>query len=218
MTKFEDIRRVYAESHERYGDTSAALLTPKGRHDLRFLPIMEILKNRTEGSLLDYGCGIGLLYESIRKAKLEVEYTGWDMTPSFIESCQQRFGSTERFRLIEPDTPIAEKFDFVVCSGVFNLATSEDEGESHTYVRERLRQLLSVTDQVLTCDFLSPFVDFKQDGAQHIAIELVAKWLVESGHRRFIIRHDLLPYEFTVVVYKDSRIIRPQNVYESQPS
>ena len=218
MTKFGDIRRVYAESHKRYGDTSAALLTPKGRHDLRFLPIMEILKNRTEGSLLDYGCGIGLLYESIRKANLEVKYTGWDMTVSFIESCQHRFGSTERFRLIEPDTPITEHFDFVVCSGVFNLATSEDEGESHTYVRERLYQLLSVTDQVLTCDFLSPFVDFEQDGAQHVAIELVAKWLVESGHRRFIIRHDLLPYEFTVVVYKDSTIIRPQNVYESEPS
>lgn len=218
MTKFEEIRRAYTENHRRYGNTSAALLTPKGRHDLRFLPIMEILKSRKAGSLLDYGCGIGLLYESIREAKLEVEYTGWDMTRSFIESCQHRFESSERFRWIEPDTPIVEHFDFVVCSGVFNLATSEDQSESRMYVRDRLSQLLSVTDQVLTCDFLSPYVDFKQDGAQHIEIELVAKWLVEAGHRRFLIRHDLLPFEFTVVVYKDSTIIRPQNIYESDPS
>ena len=78
---------------------------------------------------------------------------------------------------------------------------------------KRIEQLLSITDEVFICDFLSSFVDFKQDRAQHIQIEKIAHWLVSCGHRRFVFRHDVLPYEYTVIVYKDDLVDKVRNVY-----
>lgn len=212
--RFDSIRDLYRVSHEQHGDSPAALLTPKGRHELRFRPVVEELERFPSASVLDYGCGIGLLLSHLLSRFGDVDYTGLDITPSFVESCKSRLGDNGRFELIQPDQPIANRYDIVVISGVFNLTTSEDPAASLAYVERRLGELLEVCNEVLIVDFLSPFVDYVQEGAQHIPVETVCEWLVDSSLRRFVVRHDLLPYEYTVVVYKDSRIRRPENIFE----
>jgi len=211
--EFERIREMYAAGHRTHGDTSAALMTPKGRHDLRFRPVVEELRRNPSMSVLDYGCGLGHLLMELAPEFPDVRYTGVDITPSFIESCNRRLGNAGKFELVEPDGPIGGTYDIVVCSGVFNLKTSESPVESLAYVENRIAELLAVCREVFICDFLSPFVDFEQDGAQHIPIETVAGWLVKRSLRRFVVRHDLLPYEFTVVVRMDSTIKRPENIF-----
>ncbi len=211
--RFEFNRALYSRSHEQFGDSSAALLTPKGRHEIRFRPVLEVLNARPNSSVLDYGCGLGFLYDFLCENNLMLDYTGVDMTSSFIESCQKRIGGDAKFRVIEPSERLQESFDVVVCSGVFNLVTSDDAAESLHYVRSRLSELLRATRHALVCDFLSPFVDFQQPTAQHVSIETVTTWLVDMGFRRFQIRHDLLPYEYTIVVFINSSIARPQNVF-----
>lgn len=215
---FELIRDLYSEGHKRYGDSSAALLTPKGRHEFRFRPVVEALLANAHVSVLDYGCGLGFLCEFLREHGLSVDYTGVDMTPSFIKSCRERLGAYGQFELVGPQTKLSGKFDVVVCSGVFNLATSDDVQESLLYVQSRLCDLIDVTNHLLICDFLSPFVEFRQPRAQHIDIDVVSGWFVEMGLRRFHIRHDLLPYEYTLIVYKDSEILRPENIFKSTRS
>lgn len=211
---FDSIRDLYSRSHERHGDSSAALLTPKGRHELRFRPVVEELVRRPAASVLDYGCGIGLLLSHLRSTIGDVDYTGLDITPSFVESCRSRLGDHGRFELIEPEQPIASRHDIVVSSGVFNLKSSADDVESLDYVERRIGELLEACNEVLICDFLSPFVDYAQEGAQHIPVETVCGWFTGRSLRRFVVRHDLLPYEYTMVVYKDSRIRRPDNIFE----
>lgn len=213
MNSFDEIRNLYLKSHEEHGDTPAALFTPKDRHEQRFRPILEVLQSRNAKSLLDYGCGLGQLRAYLAEMNVRIQYTGWDITPSFIMSCQSRFGTASRFEIVDPEAQLSEHFDIVVCSGVFNLSTSDDSNESLEYVLNRINQLLTITDQVFICDFLSPFVDFKQDRAQHIQIEKIAHWLIRCGYRRFVFRHDVLPYEYTVVVYKNDLVDKVKNVY-----
>lgn len=213
MNSFDEIRNLYTKSHVEHGDTPAALLTPKDRHEQRFRPILEMLQSHNVKSLLDYGCGLGQLRAYLDEMNVNIEYTGWDITPSFIMSCQSRFGTASRFEIVDPEAQPSEHFDMVVCSGVFNLSISDDLNESLEYVLKRIEQLLSITDEVFICDFLSSFVDFKQDRAQHIQIEKIAHWLVSCGHRRFVFRHDVLPYEYTVIVYKDDLVDKVRNVY-----
>jgi len=214
MHNFEQIRGSYAEAHKQYGDTSAAQFTPKGRHEERFRPAIELLKRGSFRSILDYGCGLGFLLEHLIAEGVPIEYTGWDITPSFISSCNRRFGSIGNFKVIDPLAPLSGSFDAVVCSGVFNLSTSQDSSASLEYVRTRLASLLSIAREFLLCDFLSPYVDFTQPDAQHIDPSTVVGWLIDLGFRRFQIRHDLLPYEYSILVFRNSQIIRPKNVYE----
>lgn len=216
MNQFDRIRDLYTSSHHRHGDSSAAMLTPKGRHSLRYRPVTEYLLMYPNKSILDYGCGLGFLKSHLDAHGVSADYTGMDITHSFIESCRRRHSSAARFGLVDPLQPIQEKFDAVFCSGVFNIVTSSDPTESMSYVRLRLEQLLVSTKEVLFCDFLSPLVDFKQEEAQHIDFRTVLDWLKDWDLRRFVIRHDLLPYEFMIAIYKNDQIKKPENIYESQ--
>jgi len=213
--QFEKIKLMYGESFRLHGDSPASLLTPKGRNELRFRAIDPFVKGSGITSVLDYGCGLGYLFEYLRNERLEFSYCGMDVMPEFVESCIKKYSSAATFEKIEPKASISGHYDVVFSSGVFNLQTHADREESKSYAFKRLEQLFVATRQVLVCDFLSPFVDFMQPESQHFTIEEITEFCFRSLSRRFVIRQDLLPYEFTLIVWKDSQIKRPENIYSA---
>ncbi|MEO0396996.1 MAG: class I SAM-dependent methyltransferase [Cyanobacteria bacterium P01_A01_bin.137] len=213
VDRFENVKEMYEESFKRYGDSPASLLTPKGRSELRFRAIDPFVAGR-KVRVLDYGCGLGYLYEYLIQAGYEVEYTGVDIVPSFIETCCNKHSNTAKFQLVEPEAEIDGVFDVVFSSGVFNLVTNQDNQISKTYAFRRIKHLFAAASEVLICDFLSPFVDFKQDQAQHFEIDEIASFCSKTLTRRFVLRHDLLPYEFTLLAYQKAGIKRPENFFE----
>lgn len=209
---FKQIIEQYTQSHQTYGDTPHAIMTPKGRNDLRYSPITSFINHGTQ-SLLDYGCGIGLLYNYIKLNGWSIDYTGYDITPSFIKSCEFNCPDGD-FKLIEPDQEIHQMFDIVFASGVFNLKSSNSDINSKEYTFDRIAKLFEATNNVLICDFLSDNVDYRQDGAQHFSASDIASFCQQRLTRKFMIRHDILPYEFTLIAFKDDSILRPSNIYK----
>jgi len=210
---FELIKKLYKDSFETHGVSSSAMLMPKGRHDARFGMLCQLLSDLEAPSLLDYGCGLGFLCEYLQTHRPDVHYCGMDMVPDFIGSCLQRLGTKGRFETISPDQVIDETFDVVYASGVFNLSTSADELESLNYVKDRLHSLFAIARKALVVDFLSPDVDFVQTGAQHIHYETLLDWLVPGLTRRWSLLHHYLPYEYSLVLYRDDQVLRPSNTF-----
>lgn len=62
-------------------------------------------------------------------------------------------------------------------------------------------------------DFLSAFVDFQQDGGMHFGVDEIASFCVRDLSRRFQIRHDLLPYEFTLIAHRDGAVKHPESIF-----
>jgi SAM-dependent methyltransferase len=210
---FEQIKKTYSEQFIKHGDSPSSLLTPKGRNALRFRSIDAFLA-RKELRILDYGCGLAYLYPYVFSLDRNVRYTGVDITPEFIIACREKYPLAD-FREIDALGKVDGHYDVVFASGVFNLCTHTDQERSISYVFERLSYLFSLCQDVLICDFLSSFVDFQQPGSQHFSIDEIANFCVRNLSRRFQIRHDLLPYEFTLIVWKDGSIKRPNNVYQA---
>lgn len=210
--RFGDIRGMYRASFELHGDSPASLLTPKGRQDLRF-GVLDPFVQRNGASLLDYGCGLGHLFDHLRSQGRDVNYCGIDMLPEFVQACRAKHGDLARFDLINPEEPPPEGHDIVFASGVFNLQSHADRRVSRDYTFARVEQLFRVAKTVLVCDFLSSLVDFEQAGAQHFSPDEIAQFCAGRLTRRFQIRHDLLPYEFTLIAWRDDEIQRPQNRY-----
>ena len=119
------------------------------------------------------------------------------------------------FDLIDPTRPICGEYDIVFASGVFNLMTHDSEIISKEYALERIEYLFSITNEILVCDFLSSLVDFKQSKAQHFSPSEIVEFCSNKLSRRFKLRHDLLPYEMTLIVWKNDEIHRPDNIYSS---
>lgn len=210
--KFDEVRALYEDLHREHGDSPAALMTPKGRNEIRFLSVLPLL-TRPKMRILDYGCGLGYLYDFLAKNGQDVEYTGVDITPSFIESCRKAYPDGS-FELISPEAELEGRFDIVFSSGVFNIATHENEELSKAYAFDRIRHLFDLASEALVCDCMSGYVDFQQEGALHFSVSELSDFCVANLGRRFVIRHDLLPYETTVIAYKNSDIRRPDNVFE----
>ena len=213
MEGFEEIKGMYVEALRRHGDSPASLLTPKGRSHLRFRAIKEQV-NKNGLKILDYGCGLGFLYDYLSKTKFSFEYTGIDIVPQFIDSCKSKYPKA-CFDVIDPTRPICGEYDIVFASGVFNLITHESEIISKEYALERIEYLFSITNKILVCDFLSSLVDFKQYKAQHFSPSEIVEFCSNKLSRRFKLRHDLLPYEMTLIVWKNDEIYRPDNIYSA---
>lgn len=212
MTDFEKIRLQYERSFELHGDSPASLLCPKGNQHLRFRAIDEFV-NKGRRSVLDYGCGLGHLLEYLEHERRQVEYVGVDIVPAFVDACKAKFGDRGHFELIDPVESLPQRYDIVFASGVFNMRTGS-EVAAKEYVYGKLKVLFEATKDVLVCDFLSDFVDFKQDNALHFSIGEICSFCVARLSRRFVIRHDLRPYEFTLIAYKDDIIARPDNIFQ----
>jgi|694.fasta_scaffold39169_3 SAM-dependent methyltransferase len=210
---FEEIKNEYSTKFREHGVSSASMLMPKGRHEVRFTIVSDYLPKKESPTILDYGCGLGFLHTYLVQEGIEHQYLGIDIVPEFIESCNKRVSSNAQFRLIQPETEIFENFDLVYASGVFNLQTAESKKDSLAYVRERILKLFEITTKVMIIDFLSPDVDFEQESAQHIDYRMVLDWLVPTFSRRWILRHDYLPYEYSLVIFKNDQISRPDNVF-----
>lgn len=211
---FDKIKEMYQGSFAEHGDSPSSLLTPKVRQELRFRALDSFFVSGKMLRILDYGCGLGYLFGYLKSKGYAFEYVGVDIVPDFIAHCRKKFAAPNtRFELITPESVLETDFDLVYSSGVFNIKSHADPALSKSYALERVQQLFNSSRGALVVDFLSPYVDFQQEDSQHFSVEEVSAFFVKNLSRRFMLRHDLLPYEYTVIAYKNSQIQRPENIF-----
>lgn len=210
--RFEEIQNMYGRSFREHGDTPSSLLTPKGRGALRFRAILPYLGAEST-SVLDYGCGLGYLFDYLSGHDAPVRYTGLDMMSEFVEACRSKFGDRAMFRQTAVDEKIEEQHDVVFASGVFHIRSHDQREQAVAYAFERIEALFAAAGKVLICDFQSPYVDYQQEDALHFGVGEIADFCASRLTRRFLLRHDFLPYEFTLIAFKDDVIKRPENIF-----
>ena len=207
---FKKIKKMYEDAYREHGDSPSSLLTPKGKNEIRFEALVPFLKNSK--SILDYGCGLGYLFPFIESKNKDMEYHGVDIIPDFIKANKLKYPDGNFSEITETED-IKKTYDIVFSSGVFNLKNYEDDSASRSYAFEKIKNLFEITNEVFVCDFLSKFVDFEQSGAQHFSVGEISNFCSKHLSKRFQIRHDLLPYEFTLVAWKEDKIKCPENYF-----
>lgn len=75
--------------------------------------------------ILDYGCGVGDLIKYVKEANLDIDYTGMDINPAFIEIAKKNHPG---YKFILSDyNNINDNYDWILASGVFTIAFSLEE-------------------------------------------------------------------------------------------
>ena len=216
MSSYNNIKKQYQNSFALHGDSPESILTPKRRNHLRYSVLNSFVDSNEGLRILDYGCGLGYLYSYLTEINTNIDYHGLDIIPEFIETCKGKFPEiSDQFNCINEHHCFDQKFDIIFASGVFNLASHVDEQDSKKHTFERLKFLFEQTNNILVCDFPSEFVDFKQDNSLHYSLSEVSNFTVNQLSRKFMIRHDILPYEFSLIVWKDDSIIRSKNTFSN---
>lgn len=148
-------------------------------------------------SVLDVGCGTGGFYRYLNENVPTFDYRGVDITPEMINIAESSCG-VELFE--ERDitrSPFARNFHYVVASGIFSKM-----GESPY---EGMKGVLSAMFD--HCEVGMAFNCLSVWGDQHQPQEFQADpvrvvQMCKEYSSRIVLRHDYLPHDFTVFVYK----------------
>jgi SAM-dependent methyltransferase len=198
VDKEQTIRR-YEQRAEELGPTAQALgWRDRAQQELRF-GIIAGIDDLDGKSVLDVGCGFGDFYDYLVANGKQARYVGVDISPKLLAVARERHPGMrfeERDILIEP---MAERFDYVVESGIFNHRLKSNE----EFTRSMLAAMFDLSRLGLAANMMSDHVDYKDDHLYYYNPEEYLGFCKQLS--RFVtLRHDYPLYEFTVYVYRQS--------------
>lgn len=197
-----EISNFYNDRFNKVGPTIKSVGW-KNRKDqeLRFQQLLRNieLENRT---ILDFGCGLGDLVPFLQEKRIHFNYIGVDISSNLIEHARKMYsspniefhvGEIEKVIAISKENPI----DIILLSGVFSYKTKHIK----KYAKDSISKLYDITNECLTMNFLSKYVDYELDKNKHYSPEKMFK------HARLISKNvnlysDYPLYEFTIQLKK----------------
>jgi SAM-dependent methyltransferase len=196
----EYIRR-YEQRLAQYGYSPAALgWGALGRQDVRFSVLAGPALEDPECSVLDVGCGFADLHDYLRVGGWRGQYHGIDIVPGLLEVARSRRPELD-LRLLDVSECEDDEYDVVIASGIFGARLTAEPNPPH--IERTLITMLRLARRVACADFLSTHVDFQRPEAWHTD----PSWAVQAAARiapRFLLRHDYMPYEFALFLYRDA--------------
>lgn len=208
-----DLIAQYQRAYAKHGDTPAAVLWPRGRQSLRFDALTNHFKT-TEFSVLDYGCGLGHLKAYLDCFSPRFEYHGADLVPEFVHAIKLKYPDAHA-QCVQNYEEVASPVDHVVASGVFNIIQGDDKNAYVQHIHAVLIHLFSLARVSLAVNFMTDRVGFTQSQALHMNVEKIMQFARDKLSTRLRVDESYMPYEFTLVVFKDNMIVRPDNTYKA---
>ena len=194
------IIQEYNDRLKKFGHDPRSLGWSKGRQPIRFKILTEI-GDLNNCSILDIGCGFGDLYDFLKGQGLRINYTGYDINPNFIAIAKETHPDVH-FEIKDiQENDVKESFDWIICSGLFEFNIPE----VNTFVENMLRTMHKISKKGVAVDFISDYVDHKNPSAFHANPETVFS-ICKSISKRVSLRHDYMPYEFCIYLYKNDSI------------
>ena len=196
---FHDTQRLldfYREALEKHGDRDPRSVrwTTQRDQERRFR-VLTMVDELQGCSVLDVGCGLGDLYKYFLKNEIDVEYTGIDIVPEFIEVAQKKYLSAdfECRDIFE----VEKKYDFVLASGSLSFKVADNQ----TYYLDMIKRMYQ------QCRIATAFNML--DRKMHIDDETYAAYSPEeiadfcdgiAGHVEIVT--DYLPQDFTIYLFR----------------
>jgi SAM-dependent methyltransferase len=197
----QKIIRRYAERLSQYG-IDIRTLNPgsEDKHRIQHAVHASIgdLNNRT---VLDIGCGLAHYYQFLSGRGVKANYIGYDIVEPFIEINRQRFPEAHfEVRDISRDG-IAHRPDYITMCQVFN--NKYDSVSNEEVVRKAIATALDAAQVGVSIDMLSKYVNYEEEHLNYFSPEEMFSY-AKSLTRFVMLRHDYLPFDFTLFLYKEA--------------
>jgi trans-aconitate methyltransferase len=204
---------MYEDAFRRHGDSHEAVLWPKGRQAERFHALTRHIARSGNFSVLDYGCGLAHLKPYVDSHYERVAYTGADAVEAFVDSNRRKYPDAVFHQAQSPES-VGGEFDYVVASGAFNILYTPGDPAAHRAIVYRiLEQLFAKASTYLSINMMTDAVDFEQPHAYHQNVPDLYRFAIDTLSRRLVLDQSYMPYEFTLTLWKDQSIRRPEHVY-----
>lgn len=157
-------------------------------------------KGDAKFKLLDYGCGYGAFYEFIKDKFPSVEYTGYDISNEMIDYARNRHGDAKW----KSEISVANNFDYVVASGLFNVKQQVAEREWQDYVLAEIETMNKLSRKGLAFNLLTKYSD--EDKMKPYLFYAEPSYYFDLCKRKYsrniALLHDYNLFEFTIIIRK----------------
>jgi SAM-dependent methyltransferase len=194
----------YSDRLAQHGPTVEALGWTKPKHRLRYKILLEYWLSRSTSQpfrVLDFGCGFGDLFGYARDRGISIDYTGLDINPDLIRVARERYPAARFLCMDLFAETLDEKFDIVLSSGVHNYRLADNQG----FVERSFELFDHLSTLGFASNFLSERVNFRAEDNHYSAPEDILTLALRLTSR-VTLRHDYMPFEFTIFVDKRSEM------------
>lgn len=202
MSYNEKTKKRYNNRLKKFGYDPKTLGWLKGRQGIRFSALTEI-GDLNNSSIVDIGCGFGDLYGFLQHKKYQCRYIGLDLNPELIRYGKMKYPKA-KFEVfdIEKD-PISGIYDWAIISGLFNFKRENNL----KFIEMMLHKIFNSCRKGVAVDFMTSYVDYKVKNASYTSPEQIFK-ICKKITKRVSIRHDYMPFEFCVYIYKNQNMTK----------
>lgn len=169
----------------------------------RFDQLLKVVETQSF-SLLDYGCGYGALADYLDAKGFDVNYYGYDILESAIETARQAHMDKPHaiFFTDKSQLPIC---DYTVASGIFNFRGEQSFENWTEYVLSVLSEFNQLSRHGFSSNFLTKYSDAdKMRPDLYYADPLfLFDYCKRSFSKNVALLHDYRLYDFTVLIRKD---------------
>lgn len=207
MSKIPNLDQVKSYFDQRIREHGAS---PRGSdwnsetsQNTRFDQLLKVAETETF-SLLDYGCGYGALADYLPSKGYAVDYYGYDVLETAIETARNVHRSKPRrnFFTDKSQLPIC---DYTVASGIFNFRGEQSFDDWTDYVLSVLTEFHQLSRRGFSSNFLTKYSD--DDKMRPDLYYADPMFLFDYCKRTFsknvALLHDYRLYDFTLIVRKD---------------
>ena len=190
----KQVRDYWDQKARSAADDCARIESGRKGQRLRFESFLRAHDLRGR-SILDIGCGVGDFFGRLRDHAVEADYVGIDVSPEMVGRARERFPNG-RFEVGEAGT-MERRFDYTVAFAIHNVKV--DRGRD--ILERSLRRQFEICD---VAAHISLLTDRYRDFDPHIqswrAEEILTLALSITPYAA--LRHDYLPNDFSVTLYR----------------
>src|SRR5690242_7803574 len=169
----------------------------------RFDQLLKVVE-RQSFSLLDYGCGYGALADYLESKGYKVDYYGYDILESAIETARKAHGNKPR-RSFFTDKLQLPVCDYAVASGIFNFRGEQSFETWTEYVLGARNEFNQLSLHGFASNFLTKYsdADTMRRDLYYADPLFLFDYCKRNCSKNVALLHDYRLYDFTLIIRKD---------------
>lgn len=206
MEYYKTLQLHYEKKLAEHGPNAKGMDWPN-QEDLnrRFEVLTSIATNEHNASLLDLGCGVGLLIDYLQNQDLlhKFEYRGADISSKMVSIAAEshpEFSFEVRDVLVNPYP--TESVDYIVMNGVLTEKQDMAQSQMIEFAQNIILSTFKSCKKGIAFNVMSSHVDWQRDDLFHWELDEIVGFLVKNCSRNIRIMMDYGLYEYTVHLKK----------------
>ena len=190
----DSVKKLFQKYYKEHGNSMKSLAWKSEEQNQRRFEILREIGIMSKDTILDVGCGFG---DYVKYSFLNL-YLGIDIVPEFIEIAMSKYESS--FIRFKESTifDINEEFDWVISAGAFGYKDVTDD-----YIKKTLKKAFTLCKKGIAFNFTSTYVNYRDTLNHYVDPLELFDWARKNLSKYIVIRHDYLPHEFIIYIYKE---------------